>query len=52
MERSDIYKGLDEQRERVIDLNTGEVMRREAWDVIDFLLGQLVEIQDSIEVEL
>jgi hypothetical protein len=51
MDKWDIYERLNVEREFVMDDNTGHVMRREAWERIDFLLDSLIEI-NQLEKEI
>ncbi len=51
LEKQIIYRLLDEQREFVIDPDTGNVVRREAWEKIDLLLEQLNTLNDNLFTE-
>lgn len=49
-ERERIYALLENERRLVIDEHTGNVVRREAWVVIDALLDSLIELRAVDEV--
>lgn len=50
-EKRQLYYLINEQRQFVIDENTGNVVRRDAWLEIDRLLDALSEL-NALEVEV
>lgn len=44
MSKIEIYSLLNAERERVISPDTGHVMRKEAWERIDWLLDCIIEL--------
>jgi len=44
MDKQNLYKQLDYERERAFSEDTGYVMRKEAWERIDALLDCLSEL--------
>jgi hypothetical protein len=41
----DIYQRLEDERRLVTDPNAGHVVKRDAWERIDFLLDSLVLLE-------
>jgi hypothetical protein len=52
MNKPEIYQALNEQRELVMDNNTGSFIVRQAWSEIDNLLDQLNSLNQVIFMDL
>jgi hypothetical protein len=44
MTRYELYQQLNNEREIVIDSNSSHVVKKEAWERIDFLLDVMIDL--------